>query len=92
MQKTLPDITPEALQDIGRVLAAHGLSERYGVYDVHDHFPVKEGEVMHEINDQLGRVIVRRPVSVGDLPAAARSTAWLVGPDGSTTVDMWCCD
>jgi hypothetical protein len=89
---TGPDIHPDALVAIGHILAKYDLSDRFGLYDIHSHFPMQDGEVIHETNDPVGRVIFRRPVHEKSLPSTARATAWRIDENGTATADTWCCD
>lgn len=89
---TLSTTDQAALADIAQVLAKHNMLDKFGVYLQHEHFAIESDESIHEVNDQLGRISIRRPIKNSDLPDRAFDTAWALTADGQTRVTAWCCD
>jgi hypothetical protein len=89
---TLDDHDRAALRDIAAVLAKHDRLERFGIYLQHEHFDVDADEAIHEINDTLGRISIRRPIKKDVIPPNAFDTAWALDTSGKVHVTAWCCD
>ncbi len=81
----------ELFDELAAVLRRHGASERFGVALLHEHFPLAEGEVLHETNDPATRTQSVQVLQEDQLPSTARPTAWSL--DGQQPiVTLWCCD
>lgn len=88
----LTEADQHALNEVAVILGKHDLLNRFGVYFRHEHFPVAADEVVHEINDEQGRISLRRVLKANELPSQAFPTAWALSSSGAAKAEAWCCD
>jgi hypothetical protein len=64
----------------------------FGIALIHNHYPLNDGEVLHEVSHVAGRVSVIRPVLEAELPDSSYVSVWTVDSQGATKAHRWCCD
>ena len=57
----------------------------------HNHFDIKKGEVLHEVNDPDARTLSLSVVNSDELPKTSKPTQWSID-ENSIEVKTWCCD
>lgn len=67
------------------------LKEKYGIWRVHNHFPIKESELFHETSNPDTRESTLRIIKKDELPSEAFASAWKLSHQGPL-VATWCCD
>lgn len=61
--------------EIRQVMEKHNLPRKFGLYFVHQHFKLKEGEILHEENDKEKRTHVTTVVKKGSMKNSHK-TQW----------------
>lgn len=69
----------EFVKDLVAVLAKHGNLNRFGLCLLHDHFPLRAGEVLVETNDPEARTLHAR-VEKADRTQHAKASQWRFVP------------
>ena len=65
--------------EIRAVLAKHGNSSRFGLCLIHEHFPVKDDEILFETNDPETRTLTLRVMKRSELAdTEVKITSWNV--------------
>lgn len=92
--KPLDSSDKEVLDDLNAVLRKHGCTERFGIFLLHQHFPVKDGEILVEYTDADARtqtiVVEKAPP---DTKEQFLQTAWKFDsgqPTAVTVCEKWC--
>jgi hypothetical protein len=71
----------EFVKDLVAVLAKHGNLNRFGLCLLHDHFPLRTGEVLVETNDPEARTL-HAHVEKADRTQHAKASQWRFVPHG----------
>ena len=69
----------EQLERLADFMAKEGMTERFGITLLHDHFPVSDDEILIEFYDAENRTLTTRPCPKTDLAKytqAPRETQW----------------
>ncbi|MGW2032438.1 hypothetical protein [Streptomyces argyrophylli] len=69
----------EFVEDLVAVLARHGNLDRFGLCLLHDHFPLRAGEVLVETNDPVARTL-HAHVEKADGTRHAKASQWRFVP------------
>ncbi|POX57972.1 hypothetical protein C3492_40445 [Streptomyces sp. Ru62] len=69
----------EFVEDLVAVLAKHGNLDRFGLCLLHDHFPLRAGEVLVETNDPVARTL-HAHVEKADRTQHAKASQWRFVP------------
>ncbi|MBG7700220.1 hypothetical protein HCJ76_19545 [Streptomyces sp. MC1] len=69
----------EFVEDLVAVLAKHGNLNRFGLCLLHDHFPLRAGEVLVETNDPVARTL-HAHVEEADRTQHAKASQWRFVP------------
>jgi len=67
------------------------MRERFGLWRIHQHFALAEGEVFHETSNSEIRESTLRIIKKEELPKTAFASTWKLTPQGPL-VGTWCCD
>ncbi|MFI1766487.1 hypothetical protein ACH41H_31140 [Streptomyces sp. NPDC020800] len=78
----------EFVEDLVAVLAKHGNLNRFGLCLLHDHFPLRAGEVLVETNDPEARTL-HAHVERADGTRHAKASQWrfVPHPDGAADAE-----
>lgn len=81
----------QMFSDIAAVMANYGdCVGKFGLFRVHSHFPVNDGEVLHETSDREARVSTVRPIPATERPETSVPSQWVFS-GGKPEVSLWCC-
>ncbi|GGZ07571.1 hypothetical protein GCM10010300_59410 [Streptomyces olivaceoviridis] len=69
----------EFVEDLVAVLAKHGNLDRFGLCLLHDHFPLRAGEVLVETNDPVARTL-HAHVEKADRTQHTKASQWRFVP------------
>jgi hypothetical protein len=78
------------LSDLRAVLLKHNALSRFGVWLLHEHFDLVEGEVMLESVDTLRRTLTIRPVEAEKTGPAVETSWRLDSPSGGRRCETQC--
>lgn len=67
------------------------MTDKFGIWRVHQHFDLKEGEVFHETSNPHTRESVLKIIKQSELPQNAYATTWKLTSNGPIVAE-WCCD
>ena len=77
--------------EVSRVLGKHGnLKRKFGLFEVHTHFPLKEKETLYETNNPQKRthtVVVKNKEELG---SDAKPTQWILDKN-HVLIFQYCC-
>lgn len=69
--------------ELREVLAKHNALSRFGIALLHDHFELKDGEIMAEFEDTVNRQLVTKPVQSASLTTSI-DTQWRLDVSGAS--------
>lgn len=77
------------LSDVRDVLARHGMLDRFGVFLLHSHFPMKANEVLLERSNPESRQLMLEVVPTSAVGNSSIQTQFRLLPAGSAAL-TWC--
>ena len=88
----LGDGDAAVLRDVRDVLSRHGALERFGLTLLHEHFDLREGEILAEETNVSERSQQMRPVLLDDLVGSRTvETSWAFEPDSGDVTCLTVC-
>jgi hypothetical protein len=88
----LSKIENEMFTEIEKVFKKYsGNTRRFGLFEMHTHFPLGKNEVLYETNDPVQRTHHVVTKTKDELGASAKPTQWII-EDNRVSVFQWCCD
>ena len=67
------------------------MTERFGIWRIHQHFELGKDEVFHETSDSEKQESTLRIIKKSNLPQEAYPTTWKLTTQGPVVAE-WCCD
>jgi hypothetical protein len=67
------------------------MEDKFGIWRSHQHFDLKEDEVLHETSNLATQESTLRIIKKKDLPEKAFASTWTLTKSGPV-VATWCCD
>lgn len=86
------DADRACLDEVRAVLDRHGMTNRFGVCLLHQHFPIRDDEVLVETCDEEERTLTLRPISKDSLPFhSVVETVWRFDRPGASAACWKAC-
>lgn len=95
MPKDLSNPLSEAekamFREVAAVMARHNTTRKFSLALTHQHFDLRDGEVLHETTDVDTRVSTVRPVPKSEMPEGSFPTQWNVCTEAAGDPTQYCC-
>ena len=68
-----------------------GMTDKFGIWRVHEHFEINEDEVFHETSNPKTKESTLKIIKKSELPKGAFASSWKFTQAGPLEA-TWCCD